>query len=196
MSKIGKKPIVIPEGVDIQLEGKLVKVKGPKWELSYKTLDMVKVEKKENEITVSIDHDDNKKFWGLTRTLIANMVEGVTNGYEKKLLVMGVWYGAKLQGKILELSIGYSHKVNYSVPEGIEVTTEQDPKGNTIITLKSIDKQKLGEVTAKIRAFKKPEPYKGKGIQVKLLKNNRFFSTALIYFRFIMTKLCLILRTS
>ena len=165
MSKIGKKPIVIPEGVDVQLEGKLVKVKWPKWELSYETLDVVKVEKKENEIAVTIDHDDNKKFWGLTRTLIANMIEGVTQGYEKKLLVMGVWYGAKLQGRNLELSVGYSHKVNYSVPDSIEIATEQDPKGNTIITLKSIDKQKLGEVTAKIRAFKKPEPYKGKGIR-------------------------------
>lgn len=165
MSKIGKKPIIIPEGVDIQLEGKLVKVKGPKGELSYEALDCVGIKKEENTVVVSIDHDDNKKFWGLTRTLIANMVEGVTNGYEKKLHIIGVGYGAQLQGKKLVLSLGFSHKINFEVPDGIEVSVEQDPKGNSILTLKSIDKQLLGEVAAKIKAYKKPEPYKGKWIR-------------------------------
>jgi len=165
MSKIGKKPIVVPEWVEVKLEGKNVIVKGPKGELSYETLDCVKVEQQGNTIILSIDNDDNKKFWGLTRTLIANMIEGVINGYEKKLHIIGVGYGAKLQGKQIELSLGFSHKVDFVFPDGIEVTIEQDPKGNTIVTFKGIDKQLVGEVAAKMRALRKPEPYKGKGIR-------------------------------
>jgi len=165
MSKIGKKPVIIPEGVEVSLEGKLVKVKWPKGELSYETLKEVFVKKEENTIIVSIDHDDNKKFWGLTRTLIANMIEGVTKWYEKKLLILGVWYGAKLQWKNIELSLWFSHKVNYTFPDSLNAIVEQDPKWNSIVTITWIDKQLVGEVAAKIRAYRKPEPYKGKWIR-------------------------------
>ncbi len=165
MSKIWKNPIIIPEWVEITIEKNLVKVKWPKGELSQSILDCVTVKQKENTIVTSIKDDDNKKFRGLTRTLIANMIEWVTAGYEKKLLIIWVWYGAQVQGKVLVLSIGFSHKVNYEVPAGIEIKAEQDPKGNTILTLNGIDKQLLWEVTAKIRNYKKPEPYKGKGIR-------------------------------
>lgn len=165
MSKIWKKPIIIPEWVEITIEKNLVKVKWPKWELSQDILDCVSIKKEENTIITSIKNDDDKKFRGLSRTLIANMVEWVTKWFEKKLMIMWVWYGAQLQGKTLILSIGFSHKVNYEVPNTINIKTEQDPKWNTIITLDGIDKQLIWEVAAKIRAYKKPEPYKGKWIR-------------------------------
>ena len=165
MSKIWKKPITIPEWVEITIEKNLVKVKWPKWELSQSTLDCVTIKQEEKTIVTSISNDSDKKFRGLTRTLIANMVEGVTNWYEKKLMITGVGYNAQLQWKTLVLAIGFSHKVNYEVPNGVEVKVDQDPKWNTILTLTSIDKQLLWEVAAKIRGYKKPEPYKGKGIR-------------------------------
>ncbi|HPC34117.1 MAG TPA: 50S ribosomal protein L6 [Candidatus Absconditabacterales bacterium] len=165
MSKIGNKPINIPSGVEVTIDKNLVTVKGPKGELTQQILDCVLVKKEENSITLSIQDDNDRKFRGLSRTLIANMIEGVVNGYEKKLLIMGVGYGAQLQGNKLVLSLGFSHKVNYELPTNIEAKVEQDPKGNTIITLNSINKQLLGEVASKIRAFRKPEPYKGKGIR-------------------------------
>lgn len=165
MSKIGKKPILIPEGVEIKMEWRNVIVKWPKGELSYEYLPGVDVKQEDNQIVVSIELDDHKNLRGLTRTLIANMIEGVTNGYEKKLLIMWVGYWAKMEGNNINLSLGLSHKVLFPVPDSIKVAVEQDPKGNTIITLNSIDKQFLWEVTAKIRALRKPEPYKGKGIR-------------------------------
>jgi len=165
MSKIGKKPIQIPEGVEVNIEWNTIKVKWPKWELQMEKLDCVAVEKKENTIIFSISNDDDKKFWGLTRSLVANMVEWVVNSYQKKLLIIGVGYGAQLQGKKLVLSLGFSHKINYMLPDIVDGTIEQDPKGNTVLTLSSIDKQKIGQVAAEIRAYKKPEPYKGKGVR-------------------------------
>ncbi len=165
MSKIWKKPIIIPEWVEITIEKNLVKVKWPKWELSQNTLDCVTIKKEENTIVTSIKNDDNKKFRWLTRTLIANMIEGVTQGFQKKLMITWVGYWAQLQGKTLVLSIWFSHKVNYEVPNNIDLKAEQDPKGNTILTLNGIDKQFVWEVSAKIRSYKKPEPYKGKGIR-------------------------------
>ncbi len=165
MSKIWKKPINIPSGVDIVIENNLVTVKWPKWELSEKILDCVVVKKEENNILLSIENDDDKKFRWLSRTLIANMVEWVTNWYEKKLLIIGVWYWAQLQWNKLILSLWLSHKVNYELPKEIEAKTEQDPKWNTIITLNSINKQLIWEVASKLRWFKKPEPYKWKGIR-------------------------------
>ncbi|MCF7835059.1 50S ribosomal protein L6 [Candidatus Gracilibacteria bacterium] len=165
MSKIGKKPIIIPDGVEVTIEKNLIKVKGPKGELSYNFLDCVNLKKEEKELIVEVLDDEKRNIWGLTRTLISNMVEGVTNGYEKKLLVTGVGYLAKLEGNKLVLSLGLSHKVNFEVPKDIEVAVDQDPKGNSIITMKSIDKQNLGEVAANIRFLRPPEPYKGKGIR-------------------------------
>jgi len=165
MSKIWKKPIIIPQWVEITIENNLVKVKWPKWELSQQILDCVTVKQEEWTIVTSIKDDNDKKFRGLSRTLIANMIEWVTNAYEKKLLIIWVWFWAQIQWKTLILSIGYSHKVNYDVPAWVEIKSEQDPKWNTILTLNSIDKQLLWEVAAKIRSYKKPEPYKGKWIR-------------------------------
>lgn len=165
MSKIWKKPIIIPEWVEITIEKGLVKVKWPKWELSQDVLDCVSIKKEKNTIITSIKNDDDKKFRGLTRTLIANMIEWVTQWFGKQLMIMGVWYGAQLQWKTLILSIGFSHKVNYEVPNNINIKVEQDPKWNTIVTLDGIDKQLVWEVAAKIRGYKKPEPYKGKWIR-------------------------------
>ena len=156
MSKIGKKPLVIPQGVEVDLKETAVQVKGPKG-----TLDL----NLPYELVFSILDDQYKNLWGLARTLVANMVEGVSNGYEKKLLIIGVGYSAKVEGKTLVLSLGYAHKVNFPIPEGIEIRTEQDPKGNTVVFISGISKELVGEVAAKVRSMKKPEPYKGKGIR-------------------------------
>ena len=118
-----------------------------------------------NEITVSIQDEAHKNLRGLSRTLIYNMIVGVSQGYEKKLLVIGVGYGAQASGKEVIFSLGYAHKVHFPIPAGIEVKTEQDPKGNTVITITGHDKALVGEVAAKMRQQKKPEPYKGKGIR-------------------------------
>lgn len=165
MSKVGKKVIALPTGVEATLQGQLLSVKGPKGTLTYTLLDGVQVTIENNELTVFVADEEKRNLWGLTRTLVANMVEWVTHGYEKKLLIMWVGYGAKLEGKKLVLSIGYSHKVNFEIPQIIETTVEQDIKWNTIVTMKGIDKQYLGEVAAKLKALKTPEPYKGKGIR-------------------------------
>ncbi|MDO4713141.1 MAG: 50S ribosomal protein L6 [bacterium] len=165
MSKIGKKPLAIPQGVEVVLTGNVVKVTGPKGTLSWTHPEGVKIDQQESELTFSILSDEHKNLWGLTRTLVANMVEGVSNGYEKKLLIIGVGYSAKLEGRTLVLSLGFAHKVNYALPEGIEMKVEQDPKGNTVVIISGISKELVGEVAAKIRAYKKPEPYKGKGIR-------------------------------
>ncbi len=166
MSKIGKKPIQIPEGVELVLNNGVVTVKWPKGELSYTLIDGVSVEQKDNEIVVSTDgSDDLNKFWWLTRSLLSNMVEGVSKGYERKLHIIGVGYGAQLAWTTLTLSLWLSHKVNFELPAGIEGKVEQDPKGNSIVTLSGIDKQFVGEVAAKIKSFRTPEPYKGKGIR-------------------------------
>ncbi len=165
MSKIGKKPLFVPQGVEVELKESSVDVKGAKGALHLDLPYGVKIEKNESELVFSILDDQYKNLWGLVRTLVANMVEGVTNGYEKKLLIIGVGYSAKVEGKNLVLSLGYAHKVNFPIPEGIEMKTEQDPKGNTVVFISGINKELVGEVAAKVRAFKKPEPYKGKGIR-------------------------------
>ena len=165
MSKIGKKSIAIPSGVEVTLSGSTVSVKGGKGTLSYTLLDGVIVVIENDAIIVSVDSDEKRNLWGLSRTLIANMVHGVSTGYEKKLQVLGVGYTAKLQGTNLLLALGFSHPVNFEVPKIVTVAVEKDPKGNDIITLTSIDKEVIGETAAKIRALKKPEPYKGKGIR-------------------------------
>lgn len=165
MSKVGKKLIAIPTGVEATLTDNHLVVKGPKGQLAYDLLDGVHVQIQDGELTVNVPDEEKKNLRGLTRTLISNMVIGVSEGYEKKLMIMGVGYGAKLEGKKLILSIGYSHKVDFIVPESIAVAVEQDIKGNTIVTMNGIDKQYLGEIAASLKALKKPEPYKGKGIR-------------------------------
>ena len=165
MSKIGKKSIALPSGVEVTINGKEVSVKGGKGTLSYTLLDGVNAEITNGEVVVTIDSDDKKNLWGLSRTLIANMVEGVSKGYEKKLQVLGVGYTAKLQGTNLQLALGFSHPVVFPMPKAVTAAVVKDPKGNDIITLTSIDKELIGETAAKIRALKAPEPYKGKGIR-------------------------------
>ncbi|MBU1131660.1 50S ribosomal protein L6 [Patescibacteria group bacterium] len=163
MSRIGKKIIVIPEGVQIKLEGSLLTVKGKKGELFQEIHPMVKVQQEGNEITVSVldpnDHNQNA-LWGLFRSLIYNMIMGVTEGFSKKLEVNGIGYKAAASGKKLILNVGYSHPVEFVLPAGIECQVEKN-----IITISGFDKQLVGEVAANIRKVRKPEPYKGKGIK-------------------------------
>ncbi len=165
MSKIGKKSIAIPSGVEVTINGKEVSVKGGKGTLSYTLLEGVNAEVKDDAVVVSIDDDSKKNLWGLSRTLIANMVEGVSAGYEKKLQVLGVGFSAKVQGENIQLALGFSHPVVFKLPKDVAASVDKDSKGNDIITLTSINKESIGEAAAKIRSLRKPEPYKGKGIR-------------------------------
>ncbi len=163
MSRLGKLPIELPTGTQAKIEDSFIIVKGPKGELKTKINDLVKVDMDDEQIIVSVKHPEDKKeraFWGLFRSLIANMVIGVVQGFEKKLEINGVGYKAVLQGQKLVLHVGYSHPIEYNLPAGISAAIE----GN-IITLTGIDKQLLGETAAQIRKIRKPEPYKGKGIK-------------------------------
>lgn len=165
MSKIGKKAIEIPAGVDVHVDGLNVTVKGPKWQLSHTFEKGVIINIEDNHAITTVDSQEIRNLWGLSRTLLANMIEGVNHGYEKKLLVMWVGYAVKMEGKKFIFSLWFSHKVDFAIPESIDAKVEQDPKGNYVITLQGIDKQYLGEYAAKVKALKKPEPYKGKGIR-------------------------------
>ncbi len=163
MSRIGKNPIDIPEGVQITIDGQVVKVKGPKGELSQEVHPSIKIDQKDNQLNFSIADENYKKanaFWGLYRSLVNNMIVGVTEGFQKQLEVNGVGYKASSAGKQLTLNVGYSHPVEFEMPEGIEAKVE----GN-VITISGINKQQVGEVAANIRKVRKPEPYKGKGIK-------------------------------
>ncbi len=164
MSRIGKKPITIVPGVEIRLEKDTIFVKGPKGELSQKIRPEMKVEIQEKEVSVipvakELTKTD-KSFWGLTRTLIDNMVKGVTKGYEKKLIIEGLGYKAATEGETLVLNVGYSHQVKVKNPENIKFGVEKN-----IISIIGIDKNLVGQTAAKIRKIKPPEPYKGKGIR-------------------------------
>ena len=163
MSRIGKKPVVTPAGVTANIEGQTLTVKGPKGTLSMKLLDdLVKYEVAEGEIRVTplVDAQRNRAAWGMQRTNVQNLVTGVTEGFSKVLEITGVGYRAQAQGKNLKLQLGYSHDVNYAVPEGVEVKTPD----NTTVEISGIDRQKVGQVAAEMRRWRKPEPYKGKGI--------------------------------
>ncbi len=162
MSRVGKKPIGIPEKVEVDIKDGLVKIKGPKGELQREIRPEVKAEIKDKALLVSPLGESKKirAFWGLTRALLANMIEGVTEGFEKKLEIEGVGYRANLEGDSLVLNLGYSHPVKIKKPEGIEFSVEKN-----VITVSGIDKEKVGQAAAKIRAVRKPEPYKGKGIR-------------------------------
>ena len=168
MSRIGKKPIESKEGVTVSVDkNNLVTVKGPKGTLTEQLNKDITVEIKDNEVTFSRPTDQirHRAMHGLYRSLVSNMVDGVTEGFEKKMELVGVGYKATCQGNLLDLSLGYSHNIIVEIPKELSVTTVQDKGKNPIITLQSIDKQLLGEVCAKIRSLRKPEPYKGKGVK-------------------------------
>lgn len=168
MSRIGKLPISIPDGVTIDVSDKnVVTVKGKLGELSQTVNKDIKVEVNKADIVVSRQSDSktHKSLHGLYRVLIDNMVNGVSTGFEKKLEVIGVGYRASVKGQMLELNVGYSHAIIFELPAEVTVEVEQEKRKNAFITLRSFDKQLVGQVAAKVRSFRKPEPYKGKGIR-------------------------------
>ncbi|MBK1625462.1 MULTISPECIES: 50S ribosomal protein L6 [Afifella] len=163
MSRIGKKPVSIPSGVTASVDGHTVKAKGPKGELSVVLVDDVDVAMDDDGIKVDPVNKSKKarSAWGMSRTLVQNIVTGVSQGFEKRLEINGVGYRAQAQGQALSLSLGYSHDVTYPVPEGIQIQTPRP----TEIVISGIDKQQVGQVAAEIRDWRPPEPYKGKGVK-------------------------------
>ena len=163
MSRIGKKPIAVPAGVTVTLEGQTVSVKGPKGQLSWTVADEIEVKQEGGELTLSMREDTTRShaMWGLSRTLVDNMVEGVTKGYERALELVGVGYRASMKGQSLSMLLGFSHEVDIKPPAGITFAV---PK-QTEIRISGIDKQLVGELAAQIRRIRPPEPYKGKGVR-------------------------------
>jgi large subunit ribosomal protein L6 len=163
MSRIGKRAVPIPSGVTATVEGQTVKVKGPKGALQIVLPDDVtaKMDKGSVKVDPRTETDRARAMWGTSRTLVANLMTGVTKGFESKLEISGVGYRAAVQGKNLQIALGYSHDVIYPIPEGISIAT---PKPTEVVVT-GIDKQKVGQVAAEIREFRKPEPYKGKGVK-------------------------------
>lgn len=163
MSRIGKKPIPLPAGVEVKVKAPDISVRGPKGELNFRLHHRIIVEVFAQEIQVSVPNPDNRNdraLWGLGRQLVANAILGVTTGFEKKLEIHGVGFKAAMQGKDLQLSLGFSHPVTFSPPEGVTAGVEKN-----VITVSGIDKQLVGETAAQIRRLKPPEPYKGKGMK-------------------------------
>ena len=167
MSRIGKAPIEIPAGVTVTVNGDTVTVKGPKGELVQKINTDIKVETVDGQVHVTRPSDDreHRSLHGLYRALIHNMVVGVSTGYRKELELVGVGYRANAEGQVLELALGFSHAIYLKLPKEIKIETKSERNKNPLIILESDDKQLLGQVCAKIRTFRKPEPYKGKGIK-------------------------------
>jgi large subunit ribosomal protein L6 len=165
MSRIGKKPVPIPAGVTASMEAGTLSVKGPKGELTMPMSDLISYEMKDEGLSVRPANDSKaaRAFWGMQRTLVQNLVTGVTEGFTKVLEITGVGYRANSQGKNLKLQLGYSHDVDFAIPEGIDIKTPD----NTTVEISGIDKQKVGQVAAEIRRWRKPEPYKGKGIKYR-----------------------------
>ena len=163
MSRIGKKPVTIPGGVTASVDGQQVKLKGPKGELSHVLVDEVIAKTGEDGIEIAMREDtkEARAMWGMSRTLVANLVTGVTEGFSKTLEITGVGYRAALQGQNLQLQLGFSHDVLYPIPQGIQV---QCPKPTEIV-VSGTDKQQVGQVAAEIRRYRPPEPYKGKGVR-------------------------------
>jgi large subunit ribosomal protein L6 len=163
MSRIGKKPVAIPSGVTPNVAGQAISIKGPKGALQITLPDDVTAKMEAGGVIVEPRNDTKRAraMWGMSRSLLANIVAGVTKGFERRLEISGVGYRAAVQGKNLQLSLGYSHDIQYPIPEGIAIAT---PKPTEIVVT-GIDKQKVGQVAAEIRAFRPPEPYKGKGIK-------------------------------
>ncbi len=167
MSRIGKLPISIPAGVTVSSKDDIITVKGPKGELSQYVNPLITVEVEDGQITLTRKSDEKQEraFHGLYRSLINNMVIGVSEGYKKELELVGVGYRASNQGNIIELALGYTHNIFIQLPTEIKVETKSERNKNPLIILESCDKQLLGQVCSKIRSFRKPEPYKGKGIK-------------------------------
>ena len=165
MSRIGKKPVAIPSGVTANIENGTLSVKGPKGTLSLGLSDLIdyKVEGSEISVTPANDTKQARSFWGMQRTLVSNLVEGVTEGFTKVLEISGVGYRAQAQGNKLKLQLGYSHDVDLDVPQGVEVKTPDQ----TTVEISGIDKQAVGQFAAEVRRWRKPEPYKGKGIKYR-----------------------------
>lgn len=165
MSRIGKRPVALPDGVSAEITGQELAVKGPKGTLSLTMFDDIEYKIADGEIQVNPANDTKRarSFWGMQRTLVANLVEGVTQGYSKVLEISGVGYRAQSQGKTLKLQLGFSHDVDYAIPDGIEINTPDQ----TTVEISGIDKQQVGQVAAEIRKWRKPEPYKGKGIKYR-----------------------------
>jgi len=163
MSRIGKKPVPVPQGVTATVDGQTVTAKGPKGELKFVVNDevLIKLENGEIEVTPRDDSKDARSKWGMSRTQISNVVNGVKDGFERRLEISGVGYRAAMQGKNLQLALGFSHDVVYEAPEGVTIST---PKPTEIV-INGIDKQVVGQVAAEIRKYRGPEPYKGKGVR-------------------------------
>ena len=165
MSRIGKQPIIIPEGVKVILTDNYIEVKGPKGELEYTFPSSIQVIQKENALQIKRGSDDpvERSFHGLVRALINNMVIGVSTGFEKRLEIIGVGYRAQVSGKKITLNLGFSHPIDFEAPEGVNI--EMDKEQKNIVIVSGIDKQKVGQVASKIRSYRPPEPYKGKGVR-------------------------------
>lgn len=163
MSRIGKQPVAIPSGVTVSLDGTDLTVKGPKGELAMSFVPEVAVTHKDDAITVKPVNDTKRarSMWGMQRSMVANLVEGVTEGFSKKLAITGVGYRAQMKGSSLNLQLGFSHDIDFPVPAGIKIETPDQ----TTVVISGIDKQLVGETAAKIREYRKPEPYKGKGVR-------------------------------
>ncbi|GHC19203.1 MULTISPECIES: 50S ribosomal protein L6 [Gemmobacter] len=165
MSRIGKKPVALPKGVSAEIKGQSIEVKGPKGTRSFTATDDVTLSLEDGAVKVTPRGTSKRarQQWGMARSMVENLVIGVTDGFKKELEIQGVGYRAAMQGNILKLSLGYSHEVNFEVPQGVTVTS---PK-QTEIVVEGIDQQLVGQVAANIREWKRPEPYKGKGIRYK-----------------------------
>jgi len=163
MSRIGKKPVPLPNGVTASVDGKTVRVKGPKGELSLKLVNEVDASVGEDGITVTprADMERGRQMWGLSRTLVNNLVVGVTQGFTQRMEISGVGYRAAIQGKNLNLQLGFSHDISYPIPPGINIVAEKP----TALSISGTDKQLVGQVAAEIRSYRPPEPYKGKGVK-------------------------------
>ena len=163
MSRIGKKPVAVPKGVNVTLDGQQLTVKGPKGQLGLALVDDIAAHVDGGNVKVEPRNDTKRAraMWGLSRTLVSNMMKGVTEGFQKDLEIVGVGYRAAVQGKNLQLQLGFSHDVVYPIPEGIQVKCDKP----TAISISGIDAQKVGQVAAELRAYRPPEPYKGKGIK-------------------------------
>tara|TARA_B100000929_G_scaffold83680_1_gene65357 strand:- start:1310 stop:1843 length:534 start_codon:yes stop_codon:yes gene_type:complete len=165
MSRIGKRPVALPSGVTAKMDGGQLSVKGPKGELSMPTLDLVTYDLNDNEVSITPVNQTKRarSFWGMQRTQVQNLVDGVTEGFTKVLEISGVGYRANVQGKTLKLQLGFSHDVDFAIPDGIDIKTPDQ----TTVEISGIDKQKVGQVAAEIRRWRKPEPYKGKGVKYR-----------------------------
>ena len=166
MSRIGKKPVPVPANVQATVTGQEVKVKGPKGELRFSVPEVLKVERTDGGIQVSVREESQiaRSMWGMSRTQIDNLIKGVVTGYNQSLEIHGVGFRAGMKGKDLQMQLGYSHDIVYPIPEGITIQLD-GPKKDTIIRISGIDKQKVGQVAAELRAYRKPEPYQGKGVR-------------------------------